>query len=168
MLYYPKYYFENITQIDIDFLKKNNIKGLILDVDNTLIDYNHNLIDGLENWYEKIKSNNISACIVSNSNKKEKISKVANILGIPYISFGTKPLKRGLKKAARILNLKANEIAVIGDQIFTDVIGANRCKMVSILVKPISEKDIFLTVIKRPIEKYIINSYLKKQKGEEK
>ena len=168
MLYYPKYYFENITQIDIDFLKKNNIKGLILDVDNTLIDYNHNLIEGLENWNAKIKSNNISACIVSNSNKKEKISKVANILGIPYISFGTKPLKRGLKKAARILNLKANEIAVIGDQIFTDVIGANRCKMVSILVKPISEKDIFLTVIKRPIEKYIINSYLKKQKGEEK
>lgn len=167
MLYYPKYYFKNVTKIDINFLKKNNIRGLILDVDNTLIDYDHNLIEGLENWYEKIKSNNINACIVSNSNKKEKVAKVANILEIPYISFGTKPLKRGLKKAAKILNLKANEIAVIGDQIFTDVIGANRCKMMSILVEPISEKDIFVTVIKRPIEKYIINSYLKKHKGEE-
>ncbi len=168
MLFYPDNYYKNITNIDIDFLEKNNIKGLILDVDNTLIDRDHNLIEGLEDWYKKVKEKGITACIVSNSHKKEKVSKVAEKLEIPYISFGTKPLKRGLKKAAKILGLKNNEIAVIGDQIFTDVLGANRCKMLSILVEPISEKDIFITVIKRPLEKYIINSYLKKRKGEEK
>ncbi len=60
-----------------------------------------------------------------------------------------------------MLNLQYNEIAVVGDQIFTDILGANRCKMYSILVEPIEEKDIFITLLKRPIEKYIKNRYLK-------
>jgi len=167
MLFYPDYYFKNITEIDTKLLKKNNIKGLILDVDNTLIDYDHKFIDGLEEWYEKIKENNIKCCILSNSNKKEKVKRVAEKLGVPYIFFGTKPLKRGFKRAARILGMENKNIAAIGDQIFTDVVGANRCKMTSILLEPISERDIIVTVIKRPIEKYIINKYLKKHKGEE-
>jgi len=69
-----------------------------------------------------------------------------------YSKFGMKPLKRGFKKAQRELNLNSYEIAVIGDQIFTDVIGANRMRMHSILVDPIMEKDIFITLLKRPIE----------------
>ena len=60
-----------------------------------------------------------------------------------------------------MLSLQYNEIAVVGDQIFTDILGANRCKMYSILVEPIEEKDIFITLLKRPIEKYIKNRYLK-------
>ena len=59
------------------------------------------------------------------------------------------------------MNLQANEIAVVGDQIFTDVLGANRSKMTSILVDPIQEKDIFITVLKRPIENWIKNNYKK-------
>lgn len=167
MLFYPKHYLKNITEIDIELLKKDNIKGLILDVDNTLIDYERNLIEGLEEWYMNIKANDIKCCILSNSHKKEKVKKVAEKLDIPYIFFGKKPLKSGFKKAAKILDLKRENIAVVGDQIFTDVLGANRCKMIPILVKPISEKDIIVTVIKRPIEKYIINKYLKTHKGEE-
>lgn len=166
MLLYPDYYFKNITKIDVKLLQDNKIQGLILDVDNTLIDYDHNLIDGLQEWYKEIKNNNIKACILSNSNKKDKVKATAEKLDIPYIFFGTKPLKRGFKKAMEILQLKNENIAVIGDQIFTDVLGANRCKMKSILVEPISEKDILITVIKRPIEKYIINKYLKKQEGD--
>lgn len=166
MLFYPDYYFKNITKINIELLKKDKIKGLILDVDNTLIDYEHNLIDGLLEWYKEVKNNDIKVCILSNSNKKEKVRKIAGKLEVPYIFFGTKPLKRGFKKATNILQLKNEEIVVIGDQIFTDVLGANRCRMKSILVEPISEKDIIITVIKRPIEKYIINKYLKKHKGE--
>ena len=63
----------------------------------------------------------------------------------------------------KILNIKPCNIAAVGDQIFTDVIGANRCGMYSILVKPIDRKDILITKIKRPIENYIINKYLKKK-----
>ena len=101
MQLYPKLYCEKITDITIDYLKKNNIKGLILDVDNTLIDYNKNMLPGLEAWIEKIKKNNIKCIIVSNSNKKDKVETVAKKLDIQYIFFATKPLKRGFKKAKR-------------------------------------------------------------------
>ena len=65
------------------------------------------------------------------------------------------------------MGLKAENIAAIGDQIMTDVVGSNRCKMFSILVKPIKEKDIFITRLKRPLENWIIKSYLKKQERNE-
>ena len=73
-------------------------------------------------------------------------------------------LKRGFKKAIKLLEEKEENIAAVGDQIFTDVIGANRCKLFSILVKPIAEKDLLVTKIKRPLENIIINKYLKKVK----
>ena len=72
-------------------------------------------------------------------------------------------MRLGLNKAKKILGLEAESIAVVGDQIFTDVLGANRSKMISILVDPVEEKDLFITGIKRPIEKVIKNSYLRRK-----
>lgn len=88
---------------------------------------------------------------------------MASDIDVPYFYFGKKPLKIGFNKARRKLELSSKNIAAVGDQIMTDIIGANRCKMFSILVKPIKEKDIFITKIKRPIENFIIKSYLKRQ-----
>lgn len=161
MILYPKKYFDKITDIKIEFLKQNNIKALILDVDNTLIDIDKNMINGLEKWIDNMKQNDIKFCILSNSNKAEKVKEVAEKLDMPYFYFGMKPLKYGFKKAKKILNIENKYIGVVGDQIFTDVLGANRSKMFSILVKPIAEKDIWITVLKRPIENKIIESYKK-------
>ena len=161
MRLYPKAYFKNVKEITIDFLNENNIKALILDVDNTLIDFDKKMLEGTEKWCENLKKQGIKFFILSNSNKKEKVEMVAKKLQIPYIHFGTKPLKRGFKKAAKILQEKNENIAAVGDQIFTDVIGANRCKMFSILVEPIAKKDILVTKIKRPLENYIIKKYQK-------
>ena len=119
---------------------------------------------GSKQWCEDLKDKGIKFCIVSNSNKKEKVEKVAKELGIPFIYMGKKPFKSGLLKGADILKLNNENIAVVGDQIFTDVLGANRCNMFSILVEPINKKDIFITVVKRPLENYIIRKYLKKTK----
>lgn len=163
MLLYPKEYLNNVKEITIDYLEKNNLKGLILDVDNTLIDYDKKMLEGVEEWCKDLKEKNIKFCIVSNSNKIKKIKVVAEKLSIPYIAFAKKPLKYGFIKAKKILELNNENIAVVGDQIFTDIIGANKCKMHSILVKPIKEKDILITLIKRPIEKLIINKYLNKK-----
>lgn len=102
--------------------------------------------------------------IVSNSNKKDKLEKVSKELGMEYIIFAMKPLKNGFRRAMRILQEKPENIAVIGDQVFTDVVGANRCRMFSILVKPIDEKDIWITIMKRPFENYIIKRYERKGK----
>ena len=158
---YPKIYLNNVKEITYELLQENNIKGLILDVDNTLIDYYKNMPEGVEQWCKDLQKRNIKFCIASNSNKREKIKGVSEKLGIPYVFFAKKPLKMGLNKAKNIMGLKSEEVAVVGDQIFTDVLGANRCKMFSILVEPIKEKDILITIIKRPIENFIKNKYKK-------
>ena len=165
MILYPKYYCKKITDIDIDFLNKNNIKGLILDVDNTLIDFDLNIIDGAKEWCDSLKKMGIKMIIVSNTNKKQKVERVANHLNIAYIYKAWKPLKKGLVKGKKILNLDYENIATIGDQIFTDVIGANRLKMFPILVEPIAKKDIWITMLKRPIENLVIEKYKKSLKN---
>ena len=163
MKIYPKLYCEKVTDITVEYLNENNIKALILDVDNTLLDFNLKIVEGLKKWYEEIKGNNIKCMILSNSNNIEKIEKIANLLNIPYIKFATKPLKRGFKLAQKELNIPNENIAVVGDQIFTDVIGANRSKMFSILVKPLDEKDLWMTRLKRPLENLVIRKYLKEE-----
>ena len=166
MLLYPRLYLESEKQITIQMLEQNNIKGLILDVDNTLIDFDKNMPEGIKEWANNMKENGIKLCIVSNSNHKEKVENTAKKIEVPYIFFAKKPCIKGLNKAKKIMNLTNEAIAVVGDQIFTDVIGANRAKMFPILVKPINEKDIWITKFKRPIENKIIQRYLKKNKGE--
>lgn len=166
MIFYPKIYLENVKEINQELLEQHNIKAIILDVDNTLIDYYKNLLEGVDIWCRELKQKGIKFCILSNSNKKEKVEEVAKKMDIPYFYFAKKPLKCGFKKVAKLLKIENKNIAVVGDQIFTDVIGANRSKMISILVKPIEEKDIWITVIKRPIENAILNRYLKKTKEE--
>jgi hypothetical protein len=166
MLFYPDFYCNNVRDVKLELLKENNIKGIILDVDNTLVDYYKKFEEGTIEWVNELKESGIKFCIVSNSNKKEKVQYVANTLDVPYFYFAKKPLKTGFNKAKKMLDLNAENIAAIGDQIMTDVVGSNRCKMFSILVKPIKEKDIFITRVKRPLENWIIKSYLnKKVKG---
>lgn len=162
MKLYPNLYLTNIKEITIEILKKHKIKGLILDIDNTLIDYDKNLLEGANAWCENLKQNGIKMCIVSNTNKVKKVEKVAKILDLEYIYFAHKPSKKGLLKAQKMLNLEPEEIATVGDQIFTDVFGGNRAGMFTILTKPIDERDILLTKIKRPFEKIVVKKYLKK------
>lgn len=161
---YPKEYLNSVKDIDLNLLKKNNIKGLILDVDNTLISLDKKMPAGVADWAKNLKNEGIKICILSNSNKINKVESVAKILEVPYIFFGKKPLKSGFLRAKKLLKIDNENIAVVGDQIFTDILGANRCKMYSILVKPIEEKDYFITRVKRPLEKFIIRRYEKKKR----
>ena len=167
MFLYPDGYFDSVRDIEIEYLKKNNIKAIILDVDNTLIDYYRNFQNGTIEWVNEVKKSGIKFCILSNSNKLKKVKQVAKQIDVPYFYFAKKPLKGGFKKAKKLLNVEEKYIAVIGDQIMTDVLGANRCNMFSILVKPIKEKDIIITRVKRPIENLILKKYQSKLKREE-
>lgn len=161
---YPDFYFDSVLEITPEFLKKEKIKALILDVDNTLIDIDKKLLEGVLEWHESIKKAGIKTIILSNTNKIEKVKTVASKLNIEYINFAKKPSKKGFIKAKEILGLNEKNIAAVGDQIFTDVIGANRCNMISILVKPVDKRDFWYTKWKRPFEKIIIKKYLKNRK----
>lgn len=168
MIFYPNAYLNKVEEITIEFLNKNKIKALILDVDNTLIDYNKNLSKDVENWVRELKGQGIKLYILSNTNQKEKVETVANKLQIPYKFFAKKPLKIGFLRVQKELKEETENIAVVGDQIFTDIIGGNRCKMFSILVDPINEKDFWYTAWKRPIENKIKKNYKNKQTKEKK
>ena len=161
---YPDAYFNKVEEITIEFLNKNAIKALILDIDNTLIDYSKIMTSSVENWAKNLKGQGVKIYILSNSNKKKKVENIAKILDVPYIYFGKKPLKMGFKKAKKELKEDSKNIAVVGDQIFTDIIGGNRCKMFTILVEPINEKDFWYTRWKRPIENKIKEKIRKMQK----
>ena len=73
MILYPKKYINNVLEISADFLKKENINGLILDVDNTLLFFDRTMVKGLPQWIDNMKKNNIKLCILSNTNKKDKV-----------------------------------------------------------------------------------------------
>ena len=162
MILYPKFYLKSVKEISIELLRNNNIKALILDVDNTLIDIDRKLIEGAEEWCEDLKKQGIKICILSNTNREEKVKDVATRLEIPYINFAKKPFKKGFYRAQKLLEIEKNEeIGVVGDQLFTDIIGANRMKMVPILVQPIDKRDFWYTKIKRPIENILIKRYIK-------
>ena len=158
---YPKELLNKVEEITIEFIQKNKLKALILDVDNTLIDYNKNLSEEKIKWAKNLKGQGVKLYILSNTNKKEKVKKVADALEIPYILFAKKPSKAGFLKIQKELQLKPEQIGVVGDQIFTDIIGGNRCKMFTILVEPIDKKDLLITAWKRPIEEKIKQKYKK-------
>jgi hypothetical protein len=168
MVLYPKAYFKSVCEITVEFLKQNNIKALILDVDNTLIDYYKNLADDKVEWAENLKNNGIKLYILSNTNKEEKVKRVAEKLQIPYEMFAQKPSTKGFKKIQAEVQENAENIGVVGDQIFTDIIGGNRSKMFSILVDPVDTKDYWYTAWKRPMERWFVNRYVKKEKTKEK
>ena len=161
MILYPDAHLNNVREITTNFLQDNKINALILDVDNTLIDYDKNLPEETIKWAKELKNNNIKLYILSNTNKKEKVKTVAEKLGIEYMYFAKKPLKSGFKKVQEKLKEPSQNIAVVGDQIFTDIVGGNRCKMFTILVEPIAEKDIWITMVKRPLENAIKKKYHK-------
>ena len=157
MLLTPNMQVRKITDITIEMLRKNNIKGMILDVDNTLIDLDRVPLVGIKEWMDNMKNEGIKFCIASNSLKKNKIEKVAKMLDIPYVHFSVKPTKIGLKKAKQILGIENNEnIAEVGDQLFTDVLGTNRMNMFSILTEPLCEEKVKINNLKRKLEKRVL------------
>ena len=168
MLLYPKYYYKNVQSIDLEELYKAKIKGIILDVDNTLIDYKRIMPEEIKEWVKEAKNKSFKVCILSNSNKKDKIEKVASDLELKYIMSAKKPFRVGYIKVLRLLNLEPEECVAVGDQVFTDVIGANRMNINSVYVEPINKKEYWYTKWKRPIEEWILNKYKAKKESEVK
>lgn len=114
MLIYPDIYLENVIKITIEFLRENNIKGIILDLDNTLIKTDRSLLDGVKTWCESLKKQGIKFYILSNTNKIEKVEKASKELEVPYINFAKKPLKGGFLKIQKIFGIEnSREIAAV-------------------------------------------------------
>lgn len=159
MLLKPKIKLDRITEITVSMLKKRNIKALILDVDNTLSTHHGMvLLDGLKEWISTMQKNGIMLTVLSNSTEK-RVKPFANKIGLSYISLGLKPLSMGFLRAIKQLNVKRNEVAVVGDQIFTDTLGGNILGLTTILLTPIKPETSLRFKTKRKVEKLVFKLY---------
>ena len=155
MILYPTYFTYKVTDINFAFLKHLNIKGIILDVDDTLVAHRiPNPQQEVVEWINTLKLNRIKIILLSN-NFKNRVKPFAKKLNIPYIHLSMKPLTFGLKKAIKNINCSPQETIVVGDQIFTDVLAANLLGIKSILVEPIKKSNSILFKVKRFFEKQI-------------
>ena len=155
-IYIPKMYKKDIFNINYKLLKEKQIKAVLFDLDNTLMEKEcliptNKTIDLL-----KELKKDFTVLIISNTIKKNKITKVATLCETEYIMNAKKPSAKGYKEAINKLNLKPTEIAMIGDQLVTDISGANKIGMYTILVNPIGTDNSKWTKINRIREKNIM------------
>ena len=162
----PDVYLESIYLIDIEKLQeKKNIKGIIVDLDNTLVPWGSNNLDQkIVSWIKQVKKSGMKICIVSNSTANHVLD-ISNLLDIPFYSSRFKPMKRPFREAMKMMNTINRETVVIGDQIFTDVLGGNRLKLLTILVCPLGQDESFgTTIVNRTLERFILSFWLKNGK----
>ena len=157
----PDYYFEKFSDANVDFLLSLGIKGVLLDVDNTLEPYENTLPgEHVKAWISALKSCGIGCAIVSNNDGK-RIELFNSELSLPAYYKAKKPLSKNLKRALSDLSVKKEEAIFIGDQIFTDVLAARLFGIRSILVPPIKDKTDPFTRFKRLLERPILKRYNK-------
>lgn len=158
----PNEHVKSIFKIDPVSLRQKGIKGIITDLDNTLVAWDvKNATPEIIQWFKEMKEQDIKVTIISN-NKQERVKLFSEPLDTPFVYSARKPLSQAFKSAAREMELKKEEIVVIGDQLLTDVLGGNSAGFYTILVVPIVETDEKLTQFNRKIERRIL-SYMRKK-----
>ena len=164
----PDLYLSSILSITPEVLKSLGVEALVLDVDNTLRAYKSNKpYKGVSEWIQKMRKSGISLIVASN-NFKSSVGPFASTLKLDYVSMSFKPLPFGLKKALRKLKIDRSKVAIVGDQIFTDIVGGRLSGFRTILVKPfVAEKGISWK-IRRFLEKPVIFRYHNNKKGRRK
>lgn len=160
--FYPDIYAKNIYKIDYKKLKERGIKCLIFDLDNTLVPIHASKSTRkIKELFAYLDDLEFKIIIMSNSPKK-RVELFKNELNVDCAAFSLKPLKFKYKKILKIYEYQDTEIACIGDQLMTDIYGANRMNFTSILVDKLNEEDFAITHFNRYLENKILNSYTKK------
>ncbi len=169
-MFRPKLWIKNVFNIDEVFLRENEIEGLILDLDNTLSMHGSPAAEeGVFEWLALMNTLGVKMMVVSNNTKK-RVTPLVTELGLPFIAFGCKPMPFGILKAVKNLGVDKRRLAVVGDQIFTDVIGGNICGIKTVLVEPFHLEGGRLFRLKRGLESLVFKrDYSKlKEKGDNK
>lgn len=157
--FFPEKYIGSIFELDIEELIKEGIKGIIFDIDNTLVPYDvAEPTAEIVEFFETIKSKGLQITLVSN-NTEDRVIRFNEKLKVFAIHKAKKPSTQNLGKAMKLMDLANHQVAIVGDQVFTDVFGGNRAKIKTILVNPVSEKDEWITKVKRGLEKKILRRY---------
>ena len=156
-LFYPDEYFYSVSDIDYKKIYAMGIRGLVFDIDNTIVPYNtYEIPDSVLALFEDLIAQGFLICFLSNS-KKKRVEYFTQLFNVRGFHTALKPTPFGLWRAIKHLDLPHEKLAIIGDQIFTDVICGRMQNIYTVLVEPIVERDGRISKFKRVLEKKILN-----------
>lgn len=157
MLFEPTFWLKNVMQIDKEFLKKNRVRALILDMDNTLSMHDDPAAeDGVSEWLDEMRRLGVKMRVVSNNNTR-RVEPLAKALGLEFTANGAKPLTFGVNRAVKAMKVSRRETLVVGDQIFTDIAAGNLAGIRTVLVEPFHLENKWTFKLKRRVESLVFH-----------
>lgn len=165
--FYPDRYMVSAYVIDFEELYKKGYRGLIFDIDNTLVPHGTPADDRAIQLFERLKKIGFQCCLISN-NKEPRVKMFNEKIQVAYVYNAHKPSKKNYIKAMEIMGTDRSSTVFIGDQLFTDVWGAKRSGIPSILVKPMNPKEEIQIVLKRYLERIVLFFYKRSLAREKK
>lgn len=163
--FYPKKYMDSTYEIDFEELYQKGYRGILFDIDNTLVPHDAPATRQSVELFERLHAMGFATCLISN-NKEPRVTPFAEAMNTPYVYKAGKPSRRGYQEGMEKMGTKLPDTLFVGDQLFTDVWGANRTGIYSILVKPMNPREEIQIVLKRYLEKIVLFFYLRKCRKE--
>lgn len=156
-LFYPDLRLDSVIELTPERLRTWNIRSLLLDVDCTLKHYrSQELPPDISRWIDIVKAAGIGLCLVSNG-RGPRIRRFAETVRIPFVAPAMKPLPFGLRKAVRLMHFEKKTTAMVGDQVFADLLAGKLAGLFTVLITPLSpEQEPWFSRIKRPFEKLVL------------
>lgn len=152
MFFYPDLMVDKVTDINDGILRGLRIKNILLDIDDTISPNDGTAVtNDILNWIETLRKKSYRIVLISN-NSRDRAEHFAGMLDVPCVYKAMKPLPFGINKGMRLLSAERDNTVLIGDQIFTDVVGSRLCKIKSILVEPLNKEGGFFLKLKRLLE----------------
>jgi HAD superfamily phosphatase (TIGR01668 family) len=147
---------EHLEEVAPSLLAQMGIRGVLLDLDNTLAPCRgRDVTLEVTEWVTQLHAVGLRGCVVSNATTEARVRAVAEPLGLAWIYRAHKPLPHGFRRAMKLLGTTPYETAVVGDMIFTDILGGNQLGLYTILVEPVSHHDFgMLSAIQRGLERF--------------
>ena len=161
--FFPDAYMESTYAIDFEKLYQEGIRGVIFDIDNTLVPHGAPADERAVKLFERLRAIGLDYCLISN-NQLPRVKPFADAVRAKFVEDAHKPFRKNYLKAMELMHTDLNSCIFVGDQIFTDVYGARRCGMRTILVKPLHPKEEIQIVLKRYLEKIVLYFYQKEKR----
>ena len=161
--FFPDEYVASAYVIPYDKLYKDGYRGIIFDIDNTLVPHGAPADEKAKKLFQELKNMGYSCCLLSN-NQETRVKMFNQEIGAHYIFNAHKPAKKNYLEAMSMMGTTRKNTLFVGDQLFTDVWGAKRTGIRNVLVRPIHPKEEIQIVLKRYLEKFVLYFYLKEQK----
>lgn len=159
----PHRYCHGVAEVSIEDLQREGIDTVLLDLDNTLVPWQkRDMTEEVRGWLVALKEAGMKLYLVSNTRHGKRIDALSEELGIPHVRGAWKPRKKGFLHAMKELGSDPSKTVIIGDQMFTDVLGGNRLGLYTVMVRPLARREFMGTKISRAAERVFLSWFRRK------